>query len=206
MASSSVCDNACCVLLSSSSTLSLTGVAFKPFSRMSSVAFTTAKIKNKRNNVAFAFFVYICNTVAFIHLSDSAKYTPIADKLGITSAVICAVHCLVIPAIFLLKYSWADGVSATSGAVGWGSGLPHWWETLDYLFLVVGLVAVYHAATHTERKGVKASLWFFWLCLVVAVVFESQLHWMAYIASGGLVVTHFVNIRSHRAKKGDKKI
>jgi hypothetical protein len=126
-------------------------------------------------------------------LSHSHKYDPGADKVGIISAVICAVHCLVIPAIFLLRYSLVD-----SGATaGWGSGLPHWWETLDYLFLAVGFYAVYHAVRHTVSRGIKRSLWFFWLCLAVAVIFEDKLHWMAYIASGGLVITHFINIRKH---------
>jgi hypothetical protein len=134
-------------------------------------------------------------------LAHSEKYTAIADKLGITSAVICAVHCLVIPAVFLLKYSVVDGLGATSGHAGWGAGLPSWWETLDYAFLLIGFYAVYHATSHSPFKGVKISLWFFWLCLAVAVVFESKLHWMAYLASAGLIVTHFVNIRNHRSYK-----
>jgi len=136
-------------------------------------------------------------------MSHSPRYSPGADKIGITSAVICAVHCLVIPAIFLLKYSWED-TTAVAGA-GWGSGLPHWWETLDYIFLAVGFYAVFHATTHTPSRWVKISLWLFWLCLAIAVVFESKLHWMAYIASAGLVATHFVNIRNHTLSNAKNK-
>lgn len=132
-------------------------------------------------------------------MSHSHKYTPGADKVGITSAVICAVHCLVIPAIFLIKFSLSDSAGLGSGTVKLGTGLPGWWETLDYLFLLVGFYAVYHASTHAPAKGIKVSLWFFWFCLAIGVVFEQQLHWMAYIASAGLVLTHFVNIRKHRA-------
>lgn len=126
-------------------------------------------------------------------MSDKAKYTTGADRLGITSAVICAVHCLVIPAIFLLRYSVAD-----AGGADWGVGLPAWWEKLDYLFLLVGFVAVYHASAHASGIGIKLSLWVFWVFLAVAVVFEQYLHWLAYIASVGLIGTHFVNIRNHR--------
>ncbi len=133
-----------------------------------------------------------------------SRYTPVADKLGIVSAVICAVHCLVIPAIFLLKYTWADSTGAATGKAGWGSGLPHWWELLDYIFLIVGFVAVYHAARHAVKKNIKRSLWFFWLCLAIAVVFEQKLHWMAYIASAGLIFTHFFNIRNHTKTVTDK--
>jgi len=84
------------------------------------------------------------------------------------------------------------------GKTFWGNGLPYWWESIDYLFLVVGFIAVYHASAHAAGKSIKVSLWLFWLCLCVAVVFEHKLHWMAYVASGGLITTHFVNIRRHR--------
>ncbi len=134
-------------------------------------------------------------------MSHSHKYNTGADKLGITSAIICAVHCLVIPAIFLIKFSLTDGMNAATGSHIWGSGLPYWWETIDYVFLVIGFVAVYHASGHSPIRGVKISLWFFWLCLAIAVVFESKLHWMAYIASAGLVFTHFINIRKHKYYK-----
>jgi len=151
--------------------------------------------------------LYLCNNIATYKLAYFSRYTPIADKLGIVSALVCAVHCLVIPAIFLLKYTWADTTGVAAGNSGWGSGLPHWWELLDYVFLIVGFIAVYHAANHTGKRPIKISLWFFWLCLAVAVVFEQQLHWMAYIASAGLIITHFFNIRLHQkstTKKHDK--
>ena len=138
-------------------------------------------------------------------MSYFSRYTPIADKLGIVSALICAVHCLIIPAIFLLKYTWLDSSGAAHNKAGWGSGLPHWWEMLDYVFLIVGFIAVYHAANHSANKYIKFSLWFFWLCLALAVVFEQQLHWMAYIASGGLIFTHFFNIKNH-TKHNEKGI
>jgi hypothetical protein len=110
----------------------------------------------------------------------------------------------VIPAIFLLKYSWADTTGAAVGKAGWGSGLPHWWEMLDYIFLIVGFVAVYHAANHSAKKNIKWFLWFFWICLAIAVVFEQKLHWMAYIASAGLIITHFFNIKNHTKSSSNK--
>lgn len=122
------------------------------------------------------------------------RYTSGADRLGIMSAVICTVHCLVVPLLFLLKYWWTNAMGKTL----WGGGLPSWWESFDYLFLVVGFIAVYHASSHAAGKGIRLSLWFFWACLAVAVIFEDTLHWMAYIASAGLIVTHFINIKRHR--------
>ncbi len=144
--------------------------------------------------------MYICNSVAFTELAKLSKYSPGADKVGITSAVICAVHCLVIPAVFVVKYALTDGVAGSLSEV-WGTGLPDWWELLDYVFLAVGLFAVFHAATHAPARGIRIALWVFWLCLAIAVIFEEHLHWLAYIASAGLVTTHFFNIRMHRSGK-----
>jgi drug/metabolite transporter (DMT)-like permease len=78
--------------------------------------------------------------------------------------------------------------------------LPYWWHALDYVFLIIGFVAVFHASAHAPAKVVKLSLWLFLACLAVAVIFEEQLHWMAYVASAGLVATHFINIRQHKKK------
>lgn len=133
-------------------------------------------------------------------LSHTEKYSSGADRVGIISAIVCGVHCLIIPAVFLLKYSIADGAEAA----GWGVGLPHWWEWLDYIFLAVGFYAVFHAVRHAPSRWIRVALWIFWLFLAIAVVFEDTLHWMAYLASAGLVTTHFLNIRNHttRLRKG----
>ena len=114
-----------------------------------------------------------------------------ADALGITSAVLCTIHCLVIPALFLLKFWWTDKTVNV---------LPSWWGMIDYFFLIISFVAVYHAASHAGSIQIKRSLWFFWGCLTIAIVFEEALHWMAYIASAGLIISHIINIRRMLAK------
>jgi hypothetical protein len=133
---------------------------------------------------------------------EDTKYTPGADKLGIASAVVCTIHCLLVPLLFLVKY-WlsASGNADHLGLTSIHHGdrlLPSWWETLDYVFLVVSFVAVYHAASHAAGKWIKISLWLFWLCFAIAIFFEASLHWLAYLSSAGLVATHFINIRRHR--------
>ena len=136
---------------------------------------------------------YICSLI-IISLGKSS-YSTGADRLGIASAVVCTIHCLVIPALFTLKYSVSTHINNH-----FAEGFPSWWSALDYLFLVVSFIAVYHAASHAAARGVKRFLWLFWACLAVAIFFEKDLHWMSYIASIGLVSTHITNIRQHRKK------
>jgi hypothetical protein len=48
-------------------------------------------------------------------------------------------------------------------------------------------------------------MWLFWLCLAIAIIFEHRLHWMAYIASTGLIATHVANIRKHHLQIAGRK-
>ena len=79
-----------------------------------------------------------------------------------------------------------------------GDMLPKWWDKLDYVFLFISLVAVYHAASHAATRNIKLLLWLFWVFFAIAIVFQPVMHWMAYIASAGLIGTHVTNIRKHR--------
>ena len=133
-----------------------------------------------------SFLAYICNTVA---ATMRDKVSVRSDQAGIASAVLCTVHCLVVPALFLLRFSLTDNAAYH---------LPSWWEKLDFVFLIVSFLAVYHSAGHTKTKEVKISLWLFWATLAVAILFQAHLHWLAYIASAGLIATHFINIRQMR--------
>jgi hypothetical protein len=120
---------------------------------------------------------------------NTTNQTIKSDKTGIASAVICSVHCLVIPALLLIKIN-------TNSVVAWN--LPEWWHSLDYIFLLVGFYAVYHSSQHAHSNYIKVSLWVFWIILAIAIIFEKSLYWMAYIASAGLITTHSINLRRIR--------
>lgn len=113
-----------------------------------------------------------------------------ADKAGIASAILCMVHCLAVPLLFLVKLSFTHNSP--------GVTLPSWWEQMDYVFLAISFAAVYHAAGHARKQLIKRLLWAFWSVLAVAILFKSTLFWLTYIASFGLIGTHLLNIRSMR--------
>ena len=110
-----------------------------------------------------------------------------SDKAGITSAVLCTIHCLIVPVLFLAKFWWTDGNTTIH--------LPSWWESIDYAFLLISFWAVYHSASHTPAKAIKYALWLFWTMLAISILFAARLHELAYVASAGLVTTHLINIR-----------
>ncbi len=85
-----------------------------------------------------------------------------ADNLGIISSLLCFIHCLVTPFVFL----------ATTCSEACTNASPYWWQFMDWLFLVLSLYAVYHTAKHTDKVWIKIGLVVSWLFLLFIVVNE----------------------------------
>jgi hypothetical protein len=116
-----------------------------------------------------------------------------SDQTGITSALICTVHCMIVPALLLIKLHTKSIFQLP---------LPNWWDKLDYAFLLISFYAVYHSSKHCVYKKIKTSLWIFWTMFAIAIVFEQKLHWMAYVASAGLITTHYINLKGIKKPAG----
>lgn len=110
-----------------------------------------------------------------------------ADYIGITGSVLCIIHCLATP-VLLLTVNFAH------------EGLKVGYLSLDYVFILVNIFAVYHATKHAHSVTIKRALWgflaFFTACLLLEDVSEA-FEYAGYAASLGLVITHLVNIRTH---------
>src|SRR5690606_41552005 len=74
-----------------------------------------------------------------------------SDLLGISSSILCLIHCLAFPVIlsagYLLNY-------AQNGH----------WHGLDYLFIVLSMIAVWVSAWTTTIPALKIA---FWLALFI---------------------------------------
>lgn len=110
-----------------------------------------------------------------------------ADYIGITGSVLCILHCLATPVLLLT-------VNFTHESLKVG------YLSLDYVFILVNIFAVYHATKHSHSAGIRRALWgflsLFTLCLLLEDVSET-FEYAGYAASLGLVVTHLINIRTH---------
>jgi hypothetical protein len=112
-----------------------------------------------------------------------------ADYIGITGSVLCIIHCLITPVLLM------------SSALIKHDELRFGYLSLDYLFIIVNIVAVYFATRHHASPAIKRSLWGFLLVFAVAIVLEDAneaFEYLGYVASAGLVITHMINIRQHR--------
>ncbi|MEZ4886059.1 MAG: MerC domain-containing protein [Chitinophagales bacterium] len=111
-----------------------------------------------------------------------------ADFIGIASAVLCLIHCLVPPILFLF----------------FGHLIEHAHDHFfrwDYFFLIISSYAVYHSSHHAANTYIKGVLWVSFAILCIAIVFHQipTMHYIAYLASLGLISGHLINLKMMRS-------
>lgn len=109
------------------------------------------------------------------------------DISGIASAGLCVIHCLLTPLFFTLNTFQVLGTSV-------------FWNLLNYVFLLLSFCAVYRCEHTAGSNVLKIVQWASFVALAISVLFHDDyilLQPISYIASGILVVTHFINIILH---------
>lgn len=117
-----------------------------------------------------------------------------SDLLGVMASGLCAVHCAITPFFFAARPLMDTAVCTSQGCC---SDAPFAWAMLDYLFLVISLVAVWYSAKQTNNNWVKLLLWGGWAFFGIGLMLEAGSFtfgkWVMYSGSAALVATHVVN-------------
>ena len=115
-----------------------------------------------------------------------------SDFLGVSASGLCAIHCALAPLLFASK----PVLEKTLGPHDHG---PGFWALLDYVFLLLSLVAVWYSARHTSQKRIRGVFWSAWVVFAIGLLSESvhfeQGKWLMYFGSIVLVVAHTYNHR-----------
>lgn len=129
-----------------------------------------------------------------------------ADHWGMITAFICMIHCMITPLLFG-AYAHVHDRGRPFGpdfAAMMAQSQVHpadYWHMLDYLFLTIGLGAVYYAAKHAANRWINGLLWGSFALLASCIFMESQAALfvnLLYLASGILILAHAVNIIQQR--------
>lgn len=89
------------------------------------------------------------------------------DTIGAIVSTLCVVHCLLTPLLFV-----AQSYTATHSHEA-----PYWWKNLDYLFILISIIAVYESTKKSTNKLIKAGLWMSWIMLFLLILNE-KLVWI----------------------------
>ena len=114
-----------------------------------------------------------------------------SDYVGIASAFLCLIHCLVGPIILGAASHAHDHAHTHESSIFLA---PAW----DYVFLTIGFIAVWFSAKHTSVRNRKLLLWASFGCLAGSIFMEAyaeMFHYFVYASSFFLIVVHTMNIR-----------
>ena len=117
------------------------------------------------------------------------KLSSKADIIGASASFLCLIHCIATPFVFLIKSSAAVCCSET----------PTWWQSMDYIFLIVAFFAVVHITNNKRSKEwIKFSLVVSWIGLLLVTLNSTYFLFhisneMAYIPAISLVCLHLYN-------------
>ena len=113
-----------------------------------------------------------------------------SDRIGMLTSGLCLVHCIATPFLFVAQAGLSQGEGIR----------PGWWGSLDIIFLVVSLVAVYWSARNTSRRILRIAFWIFWAILAAIVLNEKWelIHLseaVIYLPTLALITLHIYNHR-----------
>ncbi len=115
-----------------------------------------------------------------------------SDIFGVFISGLCAIHCTLMPVFFAAK-PLLESSNITH------QNESELWESLDYIFLILSLVAVWYSSIHSFQKFIKWFLWLSWLVFSVGLMSEhydfSYGIWLMYIGSFCLIIGHSINYR-----------
>lgn len=107
-----------------------------------------------------------------------------ADILGMFSAILCIIHCLLVPILLI--------AGLASGSF---SGL---WEYLDWLFIALAWTAVYTATRHETNRRLARFMWI--TVSVFSITLLLHEHWvlalyLSMVSSAVLASLHFIHFQ-----------
>lgn len=121
------------------------------------------------------------------------------DGIGVISGSLCLIHCVATPFIFIAK---ACSVSCCSDA-------PLWWQSFDYLFLIISFIAIYFVSKNATNQLLKVAFWLSWAVLLVVILNQSfELFYLPknliYVSSFLIITLHLYNIKHNNCDKDCK--
>ncbi len=108
--------------------------------------------------------------------------TTFYDILGISSATICMVHCLIFPIVTILPI-----------------GLSHN-PFIDLLFALIGFYAIFKIiknSTLLAASILTISLALIWISVLTEIIFDTHLD-LIFLGGMGMIAGHVINYKSHK--------
>ncbi|MET1259239.1 MerC domain-containing protein [Flagellimonas sp. DF-77] len=119
---------------------------------------------------------------------SSLRLTAKPNILGAAASTLCLIHCLATPFLFV----------AQAEIAGHAEAHPEWWGTLDILFLIISLAAVWRSAQTSSKTWMQVALWGSWIVLAF-ILLNEKMGWyhlmeeVIYLPTLALIFFHLYN-------------
>ena len=118
----------------------------------------------------------------------SIIYKP--DSIGSVASILCLIHCIATPFIFITQ---ACTMSCCAGA-------PTWWQSIDYIFVVISFFAILRSTQTSSNKMIKIALWITWFLFFTSIINKAlQLFYInqnvTYATGLTLALLHLYNLK-----------
>ncbi|CAD0001856.1 MULTISPECIES: MerC domain-containing protein [Flavobacterium] len=108
--------------------------------------------------------------------------TPFYDILGLSTATICLVHCLIFPLLTILPF-----------------GLNHN-PVIDLLFALIGVFAIFKIIKKSSvlvSSILVVSMSLIWISILGEMIFEIHID-LIYLGGIGMIIGHLLNYKLHK--------
>ena len=112
------------------------------------------------------------------------------DTIGIIAGMLCTVHCLATPLLFIAKA--CSSVCCADA--------PVWWQLIDYAFLIISFIAIYFITKKSTLSWIKITFWISWFLLLLTLLNHtfriiSLPEYLIYIPASAIIILHFYNLK-----------
>ena len=121
-----------------------------------------------------------------------------SDRIGVVSSGLCMLHCFATPFLFLSQSSLIF-ISVDFTLI---------WFILNYFFLFISFIAIYHSVKNSTNRFIRIFLYLFWLVLSGLIINESLEIFSipeaaTYFSASSLICLHIYNLRYCRCDDED---
>lgn len=121
-----------------------------------------------------------------------------SDRIGVVSSGFCMLHCFATPFLFLSQ----------SSLIFISVDFTLTWFILNYVFLFISFIAIYHSVKNSTNRFIRIFLYLFWVVLSGLIINESLEIFSipeaaTYFSASSLICLHIYNLRYCRCDDED---
>ncbi len=117
------------------------------------------------------------------------------DSIGSIASALCIIHCIATPFIFITQACIAHACAVACCAES-----PVWWQSLDYIFIIISFFAIFKATQTSSNKIINTLLWIIWTLFLLLIINSTVQLWdinqtFTYIIGITLAILHLYNLK-----------